>query len=54
VLSHRSVECQDDQFKERLFGLTDGEGNHDEDVKEQYYYLDSTPTDSYLKTSPCA
>ena len=40
---------QDEQLKERLFGLTNGEGNHGEDVKEQYYYLDSTPTHSYMK-----
>jgi hypothetical protein len=37
-------------LKERLFGLTNGEGNHGEDVKELYYYLDATPTHSYLKT----
>src|SRR6186713_2878746 len=36
-------------LKERLFGLTNEEGNHGEDVKEQYYYLDATPTHSYLK-----
>jgi hypothetical protein len=36
-------------LKERLFGLTNGEGNHSEDVKELYYYLDATPTHSYLK-----
>ena len=36
-------------LKERLFGLTGPEGNHGEDVKELYYYLDSTPTHSYLK-----
>ncbi|MDR3618336.1 MAG: glucosidase [Paludisphaera borealis] len=36
-------------LKERLFGLTNPEGNHSEDVKECYYYLDSTPTHSYLK-----
>src|SRR5438067_1940777 len=36
-------------LKERLFGLTNGEGNHGEDVKEYYYYLDSTPTHSYMK-----
>ncbi|MGI4728969.1 MAG: MGH1-like glycoside hydrolase domain-containing protein [Janthinobacterium lividum] len=36
-------------LKERLFGLTNGEGNHGEDVKELYYYLDSTPTHSYMK-----
>ncbi|MDJ0363709.1 glucosidase [Hymenobacter sp. H14-R3] len=39
----------DAQLKERLFGLTNGQGNHGEDVKEQYYYLDSTPTHSYMK-----
>jgi len=36
-------------LKERLFGLTNSEGNHGEDVKEMYYYLDATPTHSYLK-----
>ena len=36
-------------LKERLFGLTNGEGNHGEDVKELYYFLDATPTHSYLK-----
>ncbi len=36
-------------IKERLFGLNNGEGNHGEDVKEYYYYLDSTPTHSYMK-----
>ncbi len=36
-------------LKERLFGLTGSEGNHGEDVKEYYYYLDSTPTHSYMK-----
>ena len=36
-------------LKERLFGLTNREGNHGEDVKDQYYYLDATPTSSYLK-----
>ena len=36
-------------FKERLFGLTGPEGNHGEDVKEYYFYLDSTPTHSYMK-----
>ena len=40
---------QDPILKERLFGLTNGEGNHGEDVKELYYYLDATPTHSYLK-----
>src|SRR6202140_2308791 len=36
-------------LKERLFGLTGHEGNHGEDVKEQYFYLDSTPTHSYMR-----
>lgn len=36
-------------LKERLFGLSNPEGNHGEDVKELYYYLDSTPTHSYMK-----
>src|SRR5438105_2446713 len=40
---------RDPILKERLFGLTSSEGNHGEDVKEQYFYLDSTPTHSYLK-----
>jgi hypothetical protein len=40
---------KDPILKERLFGLTGPEGNHGEDVKEQYFYLDSTPTHSYLK-----
>ena len=40
---------RDPILKERLFGLTNDEGNHGEDVKEQYYYLDATPTHSYLK-----
>src|SRR5258708_23611826 len=35
-------------LKERLFGLTGNEGNHGEDVKEYYFYLDSTPTHSYM------
>lgn len=38
---------KDDHLKERLFGLTGPEGNHGEDVKEVYYYLDATPTHSY-------
>ena len=41
---------KDPILKERLFGLTNSEGNHGEDVKELYYYLDATPTHSYLKT----
>src|SRR5436309_3279211 len=40
---------RDPILKERLFGLTNSEGNHGEDVKEYYYYLDSTPTHSYMK-----
>src|SRR5918912_1037247 len=40
---------RDPILKERLFGLTGGEGNHGEDVKEYYFYLDSTPTHSYMK-----
>jgi len=40
---------KDPILKERLFGLTGNEGNHGEDVKECYYYLDSTPTHSYMK-----
>ena len=40
---------QDPILKERLFGLNSWEGNHGEDVKEYYYYLDGTPTHSYLK-----
>ena len=39
---------RDPILKERLFGLTNSEGNHGEDVKEYYYYLDSTPTHSYM------
>jgi hypothetical protein len=40
---------QDPILKERLFGLTGNQGNHGEDVKEAYFYLDSTPTHSYMK-----
>ena len=40
---------RDSILKERLFGLTNREGNHGEDVKEYYFYLDSTPTHSYMK-----
>src|SRR5438093_8064253 len=40
---------RDPILKERLFGLTNGQGNHGEDVKEAYFYLDSTPTHSYMK-----
>ena len=40
---------RDPILKERLFGLTGPQGNHGEDVKEYYFYLDSTPTHSYMK-----
>jgi hypothetical protein len=40
---------KDEMIKERLFGLTGNQGNHGEDVKELYYYLDSSPTHSYMK-----
>jgi len=40
---------QDPILKERMFGLTNSQGNHGEDVKEYYFYLDSTPTHSYMK-----
>jgi len=40
---------QDAILKERLFGLTNSQGNHGEDVKEQYFYLDGTPTHSYMR-----
>jgi len=40
---------RDPMLKERMFGLTNAEGNHGEDVKEYYFYLDSTPTHSYMK-----
>jgi hypothetical protein len=40
---------EDDRIKERFFGLTGTQGNHGEDVKEYYYYLDSTPTHSYMR-----
>ena len=40
---------RDSILKERLFGLTNSEGNHGEDVKEYYFYIDSTPTHSYMK-----
>src|SRR6187401_843892 len=40
---------RDPILKERLFGLSNSEGNHGEDVKEYYFYLDATPTHSYLK-----
>src|SRR6266478_6449687 len=40
---------RDHILKERLFGLTGNQGNHGEDVKEYYFYLDSTPTHSYMR-----
>ena len=40
---------RDPVLKERLFGVTNGEGNHGEDVKEYYFYLDNTPTHSYMR-----
>ena len=40
---------KDDHIKERLFGLSNPQGNHGEDVKEMYYYLDNTPTHSYMQ-----
>ena len=40
---------QDPILKERLFGLTNAEGNHGEDVKEYYFYVDNTPTHSYQR-----
>ena len=45
----RVLERTDSILKERAFGLTPSEGNHGEDVKEYYFYLDSTPTHSYMK-----
>jgi hypothetical protein len=41
---------RDPILKERMFGLTNSEGNHGEDVKEYYFYVDSTPTHSYMKS----
>jgi hypothetical protein len=57
ICDHRQILCfalalwngTDPILKERLFGLTNSEGNHGEDVKEYYFYLDSTPTHSYMK-----
>ena len=40
---------KDPILKERMFGLTNSQGNHGEDVKEYYFYIDSTPTHSYMK-----
>ncbi len=57
ICDRRQLECfalalwneRDPILKERIFGLTGNEGNHGEDVKEYYFYLDSTPTHSYMK-----
>ena len=57
ICDHQQLLCfalalwngNDPVLKERLFGLTGNQGNHGEDVKEYYFYLDSTPTHSYLK-----
>jgi Glycosyl hydrolase family 63 C-terminal domain len=57
ICDHHQILCfalalwngKDPILKERLFGLTNSEGNHGEDVKEYYFYLDSTPTHSYMK-----
>ena len=57
ISDHKQLLCfalalwngKDPIVKERLFGLTNGEGNHGEDVKEYYFYLDSTPTHSFMK-----
>ena len=49
MLCARLWNGKDPILKERLFGLTNSEGNHGEDVKEYYFYLDSTPTHSYMK-----
>jgi hypothetical protein len=57
ICDRRQIACfavslwneHDPILKERLFGLTGNEGNHGEDVKEYYFYLDSTPTHSYMK-----
>ena len=46
---HWGEDGRDPILKDRLFGLTNAEGNHGEDVKEYYFYLDSTPTHSYMK-----
>src|SRR5260221_6340100 len=43
------LNCADPHLKERLFALTNSEGNHGEDVKEYYFYLDSTPTHSSMR-----
>jgi len=49
VLRPRLWNERDPILKERAFGLTNSEGNHGEDVKEYYFYVDSTPTHSYMK-----
>src|SRR5512147_681450 len=57
ISDHHQILCfalalwngKDPIIKERLFGLTNSDGNHGEDVKEYYFYLDSTPTHSYMR-----
>ncbi len=49
MLRAGALERRDPILKERLFGLSGDQGNHGEDVKECYYYLDSTPTHTYMK-----
>jgi hypothetical protein len=49
VLPSRCGTQQDPILKERLFGLTNAEGNHSEDVKEYYFYVDNLPTHSYQR-----
>jgi hypothetical protein len=48
-LAHAFWNGQDPILKERMFGMTGSEGNHGEDVKEAFFYLDSTPTHSYMR-----
>ena len=48
-LAHAFWNGRDPILKERMFGLTGSEGNHGEDVKEAFFYLDSTPTHSYMR-----
>ena len=49
ALPSRCGTSSDPILKERLFGVTNSEGNHGEDVKECYFYVDATPTHSYMK-----
>ena len=48
-MGHAAWNGQDDRLKERLFGLTNGEGNHGEDAKEYWWALDATPTHSWAQ-----